>query len=121
LKLFHIKNDTIASAVEVKAAGCHYSLRKLLCILMNQKTFLNLRYDKEIEESSLALSYIDHNAKLEAGVDFSAMCSIVTAQPEETTCIASKSSTPWFLRMKSNWVKIFGFYKHHKNKELDMY
>jgi hypothetical protein len=26
----------------------------------------NLRYDKEIEESSLALSYIDHNAKLEA-------------------------------------------------------
>jgi hypothetical protein len=47
---------------------------------VTRKTFLNFQYDKEIEESSLALWYIDHNAKLEAGVDFGAMCSIVTAQ-----------------------------------------
>jgi hypothetical protein len=70
-----------------------------------------------IEESSLALSYIDHNAKLEAG-GFSAMWQY--RQREETTCIASKSSTPWFLRMKSNWVKFSDFTSIIK-KELDMY
>jgi hypothetical protein len=49
--------------VPLKKAGCHYSEKIALYLDETRKTFLNLRYDKEIE-SSLAL-HIDHNAKLE--------------------------------------------------------
>jgi hypothetical protein len=87
-----------------------------------RKTFLNLRYDKEIEESSLALRYIDHNAKLEAGVDFSAMCSVVTAQPRGNYLYCLKE---FHTLAPENEIqlgrKLMDFYKYHKNKEPDMY
>jgi DNA-binding transcriptional MerR regulator len=84
-------------------------------------------YDKymltdEIEESCLALKYLDHNAKLEMGIDFGDMCSAVMAQPrgnhlychKEFYTLAPESS-------KELAEKIKEFYKHHKHKEIDMY
>lgn len=78
----------------------------------------------EIEESSLALRYVDHNAKLEAGVDFGNMCSMVSAQPrgnylyclKEFYTIADDGENEVHLARKFR-----DFYAHHKNKVLDMY
>lgn len=84
-------------------------------------------YDKfsltdEIEESSLALRYIDHNAKLEAGVDFGDMCSIVTAQPRGNYLYCLKE---FYTLAPENEIqlgkKFTEFYKYHKVKILDMY
>jgi hypothetical protein len=107
----------------VKAAGCHYSPDKIALYLdVTRKTFLNLRYDKKIEESSLALRYIDHNAKLEAGVDFSAMCSIVTAQTRGNYLYCLKEFHTLAPKNEIQLGKKFReFYKYHKNKELDRY
>jgi len=84
-------------------------------------------YDKfnltdEIEESSLALRYIDHNAKLECGVDFGDMCSVVTAQPRGNYLYCLKE---FYTLAPENEIqlgkKFRVFYKHHKMKVLDMY
>jgi hypothetical protein len=84
-------------------------------------------YDKfkitdDIEESSLALRYIDHNAKLEAGVDFGDMCSMVTAQPRGNYLYCLKE---FYTLAPENEIelgkKFRHFYKHHKVKILDMY
>ena len=81
-----------------------------------------MRYHKEIEESSLALRYIDHNAKLEAGVDFSAMCSVVTAQPRGNYLYCLKE---FHTLAPANEIqlgkKIREFYKYPKDKALDRY
>lgn len=84
-------------------------------------------YDKykltdDIEESSLALRYIDRNAKLECGVDFGDMCSIVTAQPRGNYLYCLKE---FYTLAPENEIqlgkKFREFYKHHKVKILDMY
>jgi hypothetical protein len=84
-------------------------------------------YDKylltdEIEESSLALRYIDHYAKLECGVDFGDMCSIVTAQPRGNYLYCLKE---FHTLAPENEIqlgrKFTEFFKHHKVKVLDMY
>ncbi|MBC7748054.1 MAG: hypothetical protein H7Z76_05660 [Methylotenera sp.] len=76
----------------------------------------------DIEESSLALRYIDHNAKLEAGVDFGDMCSVVTAQPRGNHLYCLKE---FYTLAPENEIqlgkKFREFYKHHKVKILDMY
>jgi len=76
----------------------------------------------EIEESSLALRYIDHNAKLECGVDFGDMCSVVTAQPRGNYLYCLKE---FYTLAPENEIqlgkKFRVFYKHHKMKVLDMY
>lgn len=88
---------------------------------------INSYYDKfkltdEIQESSLALRYIDHNAKLEAGVDFGDMCSMVTAQPRGNYLYCLKE---FYTLAPENEVqmgkKFRDFYALHKNKVLDMY
>lgn len=75
-----------------------------------------------IEESSLALRYIDHNQKLECGVDFGDMCSIVTAQTRGNYLYCIKE---FFTLAPENEIqlglKFRSFFKNHKNKELDMY
>lgn len=84
-------------------------------------------YDKylltdQIEESSQALKYIDHNAKLECGIDFGDMCSMVTAQPKgnylyclkEFFTLAPESSRELAIKFRQ-------FFVHHKTKVLDMY
>lgn len=84
-------------------------------------------YDKfslteDIEESSLALRYIDHNAKLECGVDFGDMCSIVTAQPRANYLYCLKE---FYTLAPENEIqlgkKFREFYQYHKVKVLDMY
>lgn len=76
----------------------------------------------EIEESSLALRYIDHNSKLEAGVDFGDMCSMVTAQPRGNYLYCLKEFYTLAPENELQLAKKFReFYKHHKIKILDMY
>ena len=84
-------------------------------------------YDKflltdEIVESSLALRYIDHDAKLECGVDFGDMCSVVTAQPRGNYLYCLKE---FYTLAPENEIqlgqKFTEYYKHHKTKTLDMY
>jgi hypothetical protein len=70
----------------------------------------------------LALRYIDHNAKLEAGVDFSAMCSIVTAQPRGNYLYCLKEFHTLAPANKIQLGKRFReFYKYLKSKVLDRY
>lgn len=84
-------------------------------------------YDKfkltdEIEESSLALRYIDLNAKLEAGVDFGDMCSMIMAQPIGNYLYCLKEFHTLAPENEIQLGKMFvEFNKHHKNKVLDMY
>jgi hypothetical protein len=76
----------------------------------------------EIEESSLALRYVDHNAKLECGVDFGDMCSIVTAQPRGNYLYCLKEFYTLPPENENELGKKFrDFYKNHKCKVLDMY
>jgi hypothetical protein len=84
-------------------------------------------YDKylltdTVEESSLALRYIDINAKLECGVDFGDMCSIVTAQPRGNYLYCLKE---FYTLAPENEIqlarKFTDFFKNHKCKVLDMY
>ena len=83
---------------------------------------MNFQYDKKIEESSLALRYIDHNAKREVGVDFGAMCSIVTAQPRGNYLYCLKEFHTLAPNNEIQLGKKFrDLYKHHKNKVLDRY
>lgn len=84
-------------------------------------------YDKfrltdAIEESSQALKYIDHNAKLEGGMDFGDMCSMVTAQPRGNYLYCLKE---FYTLAPENEIqmglKFVEFFKHHKVKVLDLY
>ncbi len=88
---------------------------------------LNDYYDRylltdEIEESSLALRYIDHNAKLEGGMDFGDMCSLITAQPRGNYLYCLKE---FYTLAPENEIqmgqKFREFFKHHKVKVLDLY
>ena len=87
----------------------------------------NEYYDKfsildTIEDSSLALRYIDHNMRLEAGVDFGDMCSMITGQHRGQYLYGLKE---FYTLAPENEVqlaeKFRNFYKYHKVKVLDMY
>ncbi|MFA9191131.1 hypothetical protein AAGV28_07080 [Flavobacterium sp. FZUC8N2.13] len=77
---------------------------------------------EEIEESSLALRHIDHNAKLEGGMDFGDMCSLVAAQPRGNYLYCLKE---FYTLAPENEIqmglKFCEFFKHHKVKVLDLY
>lgn len=76
----------------------------------------------EIQESSLALRYIDHNAKLEGGMDFGDMCSLVIGQPRGVYLYCLKE---FYTLAPENeiqmGIKFRDFFKHHKVKVLDLY
>jgi hypothetical protein len=78
--------------------------------------------DGEIEESSLALRYIDHNAKLEGGMDFGDMCSLIAAQPRGSYLYCLKE---FYTLAPENEIqmgkKFRDFFKHQKVKILDLY
>lgn len=88
---------------------------------------VNSYYDKyllseEIEQSSQGLRYLDHNAKLEIGVDFGDQLSIVVAQLRGNYFYVLKD----FHTLPPESIKEIGekfrtFFKHHKNKVIDMY
>ncbi|MES2487127.1 MAG: hypothetical protein V4581_14415 [Bacteroidota bacterium] len=84
-------------------------------------------YDKykltdSIEESSLALRYIDHNKPLDGSIDFGDMCSMPTGQYngrnlyffKEFYTLAPESSRELAAKFRN-------FYKHHKVKILNLY
>jgi len=84
-------------------------------------------YDKfkigdAVEQSSLALRYVDHNRELDAGVDFGDMCSMVTGQEIGNYVYLLKN----FFTLppessKELALQFTEFYKHHKNKILNLY
>jgi hypothetical protein len=84
-------------------------------------------YDKfaitdEVEESSLALKYIDHNKKIEIGIDFGDMCSIVSAQHRGNYFYCLRDFHTLAPESSKELAKKFrDFYKHHKVKVIDMY
>lgn len=84
-------------------------------------------YDKfaltdDIEETSLALRYIDHNAKLEGGMDFGDMCSLVAAQPRGNYLYCLKEFYTLAPENEMQMGKKFReFFKYHKVKVIDLY
>lgn len=78
-------------------------------------------FDK-IEDSSMALRYIDHNLKIEAGIDFGDMCSMVTGQERGKHLYAFKEFYTLPPQNEDDLGEQFRqFYKHHRNKVLDLY
>lgn len=76
----------------------------------------------DIEESSLALRYIDHNAKLEGGMDFGDMCSLVVAQPRGTYLYCLKEFYTLAPENEMQMGKKFrDFFQYHKVKIIDLY
>ena len=77
---------------------------------------------EDVEESSLALRYIDHSTKLEAGMDFGDMCSLVVAQPRGNYLYCLKE---FYTLAPQNEIQMglmfCEFFKHHKIKVLDLY
>lgn len=77
---------------------------------------------EEIEESSLALKNIDHNAKLEGGMDFGDMMSLVIAQERGNFLYLLKE---FFTLPPENSkelaIQFIDFFKHHKVKVFDLY
>ena len=80
----------------------------------------NAYYDRfsildTIEESSLALRHINHEQRLEAGVDFGDMCSMVVAQPRGSYLYCLKE---FYTLAPENELelgrKFRNFFKHHK-------
>lgn len=75
-----------------------------------------------IQESSLALNYIDHNQKLECGIDFGDMCSMVIAQVRGNHIYCLKE---FYTLAPENEIelgrKFRSFFKWHKNKTIEIY
>lgn len=77
---------------------------------------------EEIEETSLALRYIDHNKELDAGVDFGNMCSMVLGQELGRYYYCLKNLyTLAPHNLKDLAVLFTDFFKHHKNKKLNLF
>ena len=75
-----------------------------------------------IQESSLALRYVDHNKKMECGIDFGDMISMVTGQHRGNYIYCLKDFHTLAPESSRELGKQFvNFYKNHKRKELDMY
>lgn len=75
-----------------------------------------------IQETSLALKHIDHNAPIECGIDFGDMTSMVTGQARGKYLYILKeffTLPPEGSRELAD--KFISFYKDHKHKVLKMY
>lgn len=76
----------------------------------------------DIEESSLALRHIDHNAKLEIGIDFGDMMSLVVGQERGNYLYILKELYTLAPENEVQLGKQFrDFFKNHKKKVVDMY
>nr|WP_317631394.1 hypothetical protein [uncultured Flavobacterium sp.] len=84
-------------------------------------------YDKflltdEIEETSLALKYIDHNAEIDAGMDFGDMSSMVLGQLRGNYIYILKELHTLAPENEVQMAQKFrNFFKHHKRKVLNLY
>lgn len=84
-------------------------------------------YDKykigdSVQATSLALKYINHNQALDAGVDFGNMCSMVLGQEQGNYVYMLKNLfTLAPEHTKELALQFTNFFKHHKNKTLNLY
>lgn len=77
---------------------------------------------EEIEETSLALKYINLDKELDAGVDFGNMCSMVLGQELGRYYYCLKNLyTLAPDNLKELAKQFIDFNKHHKNKVLNLY
>lgn len=75
-----------------------------------------------IENSSLSLRYIQHDKKLEIGIDFGDMTSMVVGQTtREKMYILKEFYTLPPDNEKQLAKKFQEYFKHHKRKEIDLY
>jgi len=77
---------------------------------------------EDIEESSLALRYINHDLEIDAGVDFGDQLSMVTGQEEGNVVTLLKNF--WTLPPESTRelaIQFTSFYQHHRRKVLNLY
>lgn len=88
---------------------------------------LNSYYDSfkitdDIKPVADALRYYNPNEKIEAGVDFGDMCSMVTAQPKGKFIYLLKDIYTLAPEEAPQLAAKFrDFFRNHKRKELDMY
>src|SRR5690606_34178248 len=77
---------------------------------------------EEIQETSLSLRYIDHDRELDAGMDFGNMCSMVLGQELGNYYYCLKNMyTLAPDHLKELAVQFLDYFKHHKNKVLNLY
>ena len=82
----------------------------------------NYAIGEEIQETSLALRYIDHNKPLDAGVDFGNMCSMVLGQELGNYYYCLKNMhTLAPDSLKELAIQFIDFFEHHKVKQLNLY
>jgi hypothetical protein len=86
------------------------------------ENFLLSDISTKLVETCDALRYLDKNAKLECGIDFGEMTSMVTAQLQGNHFFCLKeffTLAPESSRELSQQFR--DFYRNHRRKELDMY
>lgn len=82
----------------------------------------NYAIGEEIQETSLALRYIDHDRPLDAGMDFGNMCSMVIGQELGNYYYCLKNMyTLAPEHLKELAIQFIDYFKHHKNKVLNLY
>jgi hypothetical protein len=75
-----------------------------------------------IENSSLCLRYVQHDKKLELGIDFGDMCSMVVGQTTREKMFILKEFYTLAPENEKQLAKKFqDYFKHHKRKEIDLY
>jgi hypothetical protein len=89
---------------------------------VNNKYYDKFSITDTIEESSLALRYVDHEKEIEGGMDFGNMCSLITGQPRGNYVYILKE---FYTLPPNNEVQLAknvrDFYKFHKVKRLVLY
>jgi hypothetical protein len=89
---------------------------------VDQSYYDRFKIKDEIYGSSEALRYIDTNTKIEGGVDFGDMCSLIAGQSRGNTLYIAKE---FYTLAPENEVqlgqKFVSFFRNHKYKVLDLY
>ncbi|WP_116787628.1 hypothetical protein [Flavobacterium psychrotrophum] len=89
---------------------------------INSSYYDRFKLTDEIQESSQALRYINHNAPLEGGIDFGDMCSLITGQTSNKYAYGLKDFHTLAPESTAELAKKFcDFYSGHKYKSLDLY
>lgn len=82
----------------------------------------NYNIGDDIEETSLALRFLDQNAAIDISIDFGIMCSLVSGQILDNTAYLFKefhTLPPDHLRQLAQ--KFHDFYKSHQVKKINFY
>ncbi|MEC8885373.1 MAG: hypothetical protein VYD98_12000, partial [Bacteroidota bacterium] len=89
---------------------------------INAKYYDQFSLTDKVKDSSQALKYVDHKGKLEAGLDFGDMCSLVIGQPRGNYYYLLKNMFTLAPESSKELAKKFiDFFEHHQYKVLDLY